>query len=149
MKRPKLFAGIIVLAAASLTTAAIAMAATSATKITLHRTSLGKLISNSHGFTLYEFTHDKPGRDSCVKIKFCASTWPPVTTKGKPVAGVGVKASLLGTIKLPNGKRQVTYNHHALYRYSGDFEPGQTDYVGVSMFGGKWNGLNAAGKAVK
>jgi hypothetical protein len=58
-----------------------------------------------------------------------------------------VKASLLGSIALPHRTaRQVTYAGHPLYTYSGDSGPAQTDYVGVSMFGGAWPALTASGK---
>jgi predicted lipoprotein with Yx(FWY)xxD motif len=60
-----------------------------------------------------------------------------------------VKASSLSTIKLPGGASQVTYAGHPLYLYSGDSGPGETDYVGVSAFGGDWDAINAAGHAVK
>jgi predicted lipoprotein with Yx(FWY)xxD motif len=144
MKRIIVLAGVLALAAAG-----VASAASSAAKIDLRKTNLGKLLVNAKGRTLYTFTEDKRNKDVCVKIKLCTSTWPPVTTKRKPVAGPGIQKSRLGTIKLPNGKQQVTYFGHPLYTYTGDFGPGQTDYVGISMFGGRWFGETAAGKAVK
>ncbi len=144
MKRIILMAGALVLAAA-----AVASAASTGSKIDLRKTQLGKLLVNSKGRTLYTFTKDTRNKDVCMKIKFCTSTWPPVTTKGKPVAGPGIQKSELGTIKLPKGKLQVTYFGHPLYTYSGDTGPGQTDYVGFPMFGGKWFGETAAGKPVK
>ncbi len=143
MKRMIVLAMVLALSAAG-----IATAASSGTKIKLRNTSVGKILTNNKGFTVYEFARDSKNKDKCVKIKFCTSTWPLVTTKGKPVAGPGVNKSLLGSIKVGK-KRQVTYNGHPLYTYSGDFEAGQTDYVGVSMYGGKWDALNAKGKLVK
>jgi predicted lipoprotein with Yx(FWY)xxD motif len=72
-----------------------------------------------------------------------------VTTKGKPVAGPGVKQRLLGTIKLKNGKLQVTYNGHPLYTYVADGAPHQTFYVNQFQAGGRWPAVNAAGKLVR
>ncbi len=46
----------------------------------------------------------------------CSAYWPPLMTKGKPVAGMGVKQSLLGTAKRGT-KLQVTYNGHPLYTF--------------------------------
>jgi predicted lipoprotein with Yx(FWY)xxD motif len=143
MKRIIVLAAVLALAGAGIAAAA------GGTKVTLRKTSLGKLAANSHGFTLYAFTRDSRNTDRCVKIKNCTSTWTPLTTKAKPVAGTGISKSLLGTIKLPSGKTQVTYSGHPLYTYSGDFGPGQTDYVGISQFGGKWYGVNAKGNVVK
>jgi predicted lipoprotein with Yx(FWY)xxD motif len=118
-------------------------------KVGLRHTSLGEILVTSSGFTLYEFTRDRGDRDSCVSVSGCSRSWPALETSGKPTAGSGVKASLLSTIKLPGGASQVTYAGHPLYLYSGDSGPGETDYVGVSAFGGDWDAINAAGHAVK
>ena len=112
------------------------------------RGSLGKIIVNGRGFTAYAFTADSRNKDVCVKRAGCTGIWPPLTTKGKPVAGPGLKRRLLGTIKLNGGRRQVTYAGHPLYRYAFD-TPGATDYVGISEFGGKWLALTASGHLVK
>lgn len=53
--------------------------------------------------------------------------WPPVITRGKPIAGRGLKSSLLGTIRRANGARQVTFAGHPLYRYVLDTRSGQTN----------------------
>jgi predicted lipoprotein with Yx(FWY)xxD motif len=76
------------------------------------------------------------GRSSCYRE--CASYWPPLLTKGKPHAGPGVRASLLGTTKRKDGKLEVTYNHHPLYYFVGDRKPGQTTGQGLNQFGAPW-----------
>ncbi len=68
---------------------------------------------------------------------------------GKAVGGPGIKSSLLGTTTLKHGVKQVTYAGHPLYTYTGDSGPGQTSYVNVKQFGGRWPALNAAGNEVK
>jgi predicted lipoprotein with Yx(FWY)xxD motif len=120
-----------------------------AAKIGVRHTSIGTILVSSSGRTLYEFTRDHARSDSCVKIKECSEIWPSLTTGGKPTAGPGVKASLLSTITLRGGARQVTYAGHPLYRYSGDSGPGETAYVGEKQFGGFWYAINAAGHTVK
>lgn len=117
--------------------------------VELRHTSLGKILATASGFTLYEFTRDRARKDSCATISGCPETWPALQTAGKPTAGSGVKASLLSTIKLPGGVTQVTYAGHPLYIYSGDSGPGETSYVGASMFGGRWYAVNSSGHAVK
>lgn len=135
-------------AKAQATRAANAQASRSA-KVGLRRTSLGPILVSSSGHTLYEFTRDHPHGNSCVKISGCSEIWPALTSSGKPSAGPGVRASLLSTIKLPGGARQVTYASHALYLYSADSGPGETSYVGEKAFGGIWYAVNSAGHTVK
>jgi predicted lipoprotein with Yx(FWY)xxD motif len=124
-----------------------ALAATSGgAMITLHKTSLGKVLSTSSGMSLYMFAADSRGKSNCDAS--CATYWPPVLTKGKPVAAAGLKASLLGTIHR-GSKLQVTYAGHPLYRFALDTKIGQTSGEGLSDFGGRWYVLSAAGSAVK
>jgi predicted lipoprotein with Yx(FWY)xxD motif len=120
-----------------------------AAKVGLRHTRLGTILVSSSGRTLYEFTRDRPRSNSCVKISGCPEAWPALQSSGKPVAGPGVRASLLSTIRLPGGARQVAYAGHALYLYSGDTGPGQTFYVGELAFGGRWYAIDASGRTVK
>jgi predicted lipoprotein with Yx(FWY)xxD motif len=119
-----------------------------AATVNLAKTARGEILVSSTGFTVYEFTKDSSGKDSCVEITGCAHFWPPLLVTGAPMAGVGVKASLLSTITLPGGESQVTYNGHPLYLFTGDSGPGETDYVGVRAFGGYWFALRRRGQAV-
>ena len=109
----------------------------------------GKVQTSRRVCTLYVFTKDGRNRDVCASIPGCPSTWSPLRTSGKALAGRGVKASLIGTITLKNGTKQVTYGGHPLYTYSGDSGPGQTSYVDFPEFGRNWPAVNAAGKEVK
>jgi predicted lipoprotein with Yx(FWY)xxD motif len=120
-----------------------------AAKVQLHNTSLGKILVTASGFTLYSFTKDPRNKNTCVKISGCSEIWRALSTTAKPIAGSGVKASLLSTITLPGGTKQVTYAGHALYLYVPAGERAETSYVGVLQFGGKWLAVNAAGKTVK
>jgi predicted lipoprotein with Yx(FWY)xxD motif len=125
-----------------------AAAGSKGAKILLRSTSKGMILTNGRGFTVYAFSRDGKNKDACAKVSGCLATWPPITTKGRPQAGKGVKGSMLGTIKL-GGKRQVTYGGHPLYGYVADSSPGSTEYVGVSQFGGSWPALKANGKLVR
>jgi predicted lipoprotein with Yx(FWY)xxD motif len=155
MKRaPLLLAGLIVAAtsvagAASSAGGAARAQDSRAAKIQLRRTGVGKVLVDSSGFTLYRFSKDPRNSDTCVKISGCTNLWPPLMSSGRPVAGPGVRAALLSTIKLPGGGRQVTYAGHPLYRYSAATEKGETGYVGAQQFGGSWYALNSAGGSVK
>ena len=125
-----------------------ATSASRAATVQLRSTHLGKILTTSSGLTLYEFTRDSHGRSACATISGCPREWPALQSAGTPTAGPGVKASLLSTITLRSGGKQVTYAGHPLYTYAED-GPGATDYVGVSAFGGHWYALNAAGGAVR
>jgi predicted lipoprotein with Yx(FWY)xxD motif len=145
---------IAVIAALALAPAAVSQGATKArtaraTKVQIRHTKLGGILADGRGFTLYAFTRDSRNRDRCVAISGCAGIWPLLKTSGPVTAGAGVRRSLLGTIKLPGGARQVTYAGHPLYLYVGDSGPGDTSYVGVQQFGGRWYAINAGGAVVK
>jgi predicted lipoprotein with Yx(FWY)xxD motif len=115
----------------------------------LKRTSLGSILVDSSGFTVYRFTKDSGAKSSCASSRECNATWPPLTNDGKPSAGPGVKAALISTIALPGGKRQVTYAGHPLYLYAPADEREETDYVGARQFGGTWLAVNASGGGVQ
>jgi len=155
MKRaPLLLAGLILAATSGAAAASSAGGAaraqdSRAAKIQLRHTEVGKVLVDSSGFTVFRFSKDPRNSDTCVKISGCTNLWPPLMSSGRPVAGPGVRAALLSTIKLPGGGRQVTYAGHPLYRYSAATEKGETGYVGAQQFGGSWYALNAAGGSVK
>jgi predicted lipoprotein with Yx(FWY)xxD motif len=118
-------------------------------KIQLRQTSVGKILVNSRGYTVYAYSRDSNGKDACQNVSHCLTVWPPVTTSGTPIAGPGVRQGLLGTIKLKNGAKQVTYAGRPLYTYLGDTGPGQTFYVNRYQLGGYWPAVNATGNEVK
>jgi predicted lipoprotein with Yx(FWY)xxD motif len=145
MKRSYLPVSVLVIVAAASAFAVTTATARSRPTVRLAKTALGRILVTNSGRTVYSFARDGRNRDRCVQISGCASVWPPVTTSRGLIAGAGVRRSLLGTIKLANGRRQVTYAGHPLYTYSGDTGPGQTDYVGAFQFQGVWSALNASG----
>ena len=134
------------LAASALVASTAAGAATGPAKVAIGKSPLGRILVDSKGITLYDFVKDKHGTSSCYGA--CAALWPPLITKGKPHAGHGVRASLLGTTKRKDGKFEVTYNHHPLYYFVTDRKPGQTTGQGVNQFGGPWWVLSPAGKEI-
>jgi predicted lipoprotein with Yx(FWY)xxD motif len=140
---------VVVTAVAASTVTAVADAGATRAKLQLRKTSVGTILVNAKGFTVYAFTRDGRNKDVCVKISGCAGAWPLLATTGKALAGPGVKSSLIGTITPKSGVKQVTYAGHPLYSYSGDSGPGQTSYVNFSQFGGNWPALNAAGQEVR
>jgi predicted lipoprotein with Yx(FWY)xxD motif len=135
-------------AVASAAAFAVASPAAGAATVELRQTNRGMVLTNSAGFTLYEFTSDHKHKDFCVTISGCPESWPPLTVMGAPTAGPGLKANKVGTIMLPNGSMQVTYYRHPLYGYRGDTHPEETSYFGAFAFGGNWYGVTAKGRPV-
>jgi predicted lipoprotein with Yx(FWY)xxD motif len=137
---------ILIAAVGSASVAASASAASGGTTVMVQRSALGPIVVDSRGITLYDFPADKGIVSSCYGA--CAALWPPLVTKGKPIAGTGVKASLLGTTKRKDGKLEVTYNGHPLYYFVSDRKPGQLTGQGLNQFGAPWWVLTPAGKEI-
>ena len=141
-------AAVAVLAAAVfflLPTATHAAQAKGAT-VSTAKTSLGRILVDSRGRTLYLFGKDKRGESACSGQ--CAANWPPLVTSGKPRVTNGARASLLGTTKRADGRMQVTYNHHPLYTFVKDTKKGQTNGEGIQAFGGTWYVVSPAGSKI-
>jgi predicted lipoprotein with Yx(FWY)xxD motif len=143
---------LIALAAAGVVSATAALAfaggnaATRGATVKIAGSSLGRILVDGKGVTLYDFVKDKGTTSVCYGA--CAALWPPLLTTGKPVAGSGVRPSLLGTTKRTDGKLEVTYGGHPLYYFVTDRKAGQTTGQGVNQFGGPWWVLSAAGKEI-
>ena len=68
---------------------------------------------------------------------------------GRPVAGSGIQASKLTTTRRSDGKRQVVYNHHPLYRFVADTKAGDTNGQGLTAFGASWFVVSPAGSQIR
>jgi predicted lipoprotein with Yx(FWY)xxD motif len=96
--------------------------------------SLGLILTDSAGLTLYIFDRDTPGVSNC--SGGCATTWPPLLlAEGDPIAPPDLPGTL-AVITRADGGRQVTYNDQPLYLYVRDQQPGDTTGEGV---GGVWH----------
>lgn len=115
--------------------------------VSLHSTDLGKVLVNAQGRTLYLFLKDRNGKSACTGR--CAQYWPPLSARGKPTAGAGVKPAWLATVRRADGRMQVTYRRHPLYLFALDKRAGQTAGEGMSAFGAKWYAVAANGAAVR
>ena len=120
--------------------------ASSVATVSATSTSLGMVLVDGSGWTLYLFEKDQPNQSACAGA--CAAAWPVDQTSGTPKAGSGVTASMLGTITRSDNTTQVTYNKHPLYDYAGDSGAGQHNGQGVDAFGARWFAVTPAGGAV-
>jgi predicted lipoprotein with Yx(FWY)xxD motif len=134
--------------AASATREGSASQAQSRATVKVSQSKLGRILVDARGRTLYLFTAETSGTVVC-KSDFmgCTRVWPPFLTTGKPRAGAGANARLLGTIRRtkPAGL-QVTYKGHPLYFYSADKKPGDT--LGQKYFQ-VWYVVSPKGTAIK
>jgi predicted lipoprotein with Yx(FWY)xxD motif len=111
------------------------------------KTSLGQILIDSRGRTLYLFEKDRKSKSACAGQ--CAAFWPPLIATGKPRALGAAKASLVGTTRRADGRLQVTYNHHPLYTFVKDTKKGQTNGEGVNAFGAGWDVVSPAGAKIE
>jgi predicted lipoprotein with Yx(FWY)xxD motif len=108
----------------------------------------GRALTDTRGFALYRFTHDRSSRSTC--HGGCAAAWPPYIVKRRPTTtGRGARASLLGSVRRSDGRLQVTYAGHPLYYYVGDRRAGQVLCQAVTEFGGTWYVVAPDGRAIR
>jgi predicted lipoprotein with Yx(FWY)xxD motif len=112
--------------------------------IKISMSSLGNILTDQSGRTLYAFTNDKNGASSCTGG--CIATWPALASKEKVTAAAGVNPALLKETKRAEGTGQATYGAWPLYYYAGDMGPGDVDGQGVD---GVWFVVGADGKLIK
>ena len=108
----------------------------------------GQILASSSGHTYYMFEPDTSKTSACYGA--CAGVWPPVTVAGSaspPVTGNANKA-LVGTIVRTDGTKQVTYNGHPLYTFTGDSGPNLTNGQGIDHFGGYWYVMGVDGSVI-
>jgi predicted lipoprotein with Yx(FWY)xxD motif len=116
------------------------------TVVSTRDTSLGQILVDAQGRTLYLFQNDTGPASTCNGS--CASYWPPVPVTGQPHASGKAAATWIGVVSRSDGKRQLTYAGHPLYYYVGDSKAGQANGQGLNQFGARWYVLNPAGVAV-
>jgi len=128
--------------------AASASATTPGGVVGVATTSLGPVLVDSKGFTVYLLTADTPGRSTCSAA--CLPYWPavpaPAGTGVPSVHGISVP---LATTKATNGALMVTAGGWPLYTFVKDKAPGDVAGEGVKSFGGTWYAISPSGVAVK
>jgi predicted lipoprotein with Yx(FWY)xxD motif len=136
----------------STTTSATTTTASPATKsISLAVRTLptvGAVLVNAEGHTLYTFAPDQHSKVTCVSS--CAAVWPPLKlASGETAAGPPqLKASLLGSDADPEGGRVVTYAGWPLYTYAADSAAGQDNGQALEANGGRWYVIAPSGKVI-
>lgn len=91
--------------------------------------SVGAVLTNAEGMTLYKFDKDADGKSACYDK--CAENWPPLLAP----AGAAPEDDF-GLAKRQDGSMQWTYYGHPLYLWKNDAKPGDVTGDGV---GGAWH----------
>jgi len=105
-------------------------------------TSIGTVLVNAQGHTLYWFAKDTSTTSNCTGT--CATYWPPVLGQPKAASGASLPMSF-GTIKRAGGQVQATYDGHPLYTYASDTSAGMTSGNGLNLSGGLWWAMTPSG----
>jgi predicted lipoprotein with Yx(FWY)xxD motif len=116
-------------------TAAATTAATSATTTSLQFATdptLGKILTDGNGMTLYQYAKDTKDTSACTGQ--CATAWPPLSASATPAAPAG-DSGTIGLITRPDGTKQVTYNGLPLYHFAKDTKQGDATGQGLA---GAW-----------
>ena len=117
---------------------------TSSAVLTTADSSLGEIVVDGEGMTVYMFDNDTQGADVSVCEGECATNWPAVTTDSDTPEVEGVTGEV-GTIEGVDGSTQVTLNGWPLYYFIGDEAAGDTNGQGVQDV---WWVLTPAGEKI-
>ena len=129
-------------ASASEAPASASASAAAGAEIKLADSSLGQIIVDSAGKTLYMFTPDEAGTPTCYDQ--CAAAWPALT--GEATAGTGLDASKITLVDRTDGTKQVKYGNWPLYYFANDAAAGDTNGQGLND---KWYVVGADGEPIK
>ncbi len=117
----------------------------SADALQVKDTSLGKVVTDSKGMTLYMFDKDTQGGPTSSCTGECLVAWPPLFAGEDDPEGKDISADF-ATISTPDGRQQVTLDGWPLYYYVKDKAPGDVTGQGV---GDVWWVLGPDGSLIK
>jgi len=126
-------------AAAGQPSSAPGLPAKGTTVLIVEHSKLGWVLATAKdGLVVYTYTGDtKGGMPTCTGP--CAAVWPALT--GIPmVSSADTLPGTLGTVTMPNGAKQITYNGYPLYLFKGA-GPFSTKGQGLE---GKWHVIKLA-----
>jgi predicted lipoprotein with Yx(FWY)xxD motif len=119
--------------------------AASSAALTTARTSLGTVVVDGKGRTVYSFDKDTIGAATSACTGVCVGLWPELTTTSSAPKVSGVTGKV-GTAPTTGGARQLTLDGHRLYTFSGDSQSGQ---VNGEAYMNQWWVLAPSGQLIK
>jgi predicted lipoprotein with Yx(FWY)xxD motif len=102
------------------------------TAIDVGNTSLGKVLVDANGRTLYGFARDTNGTPTCNGT--CAQVWPPVIVSPGWTASPAAQGANLHTVKRDDGQLQLAAGKWPLYTFASDQARGDVTGQGVENF---------------
>ncbi|NNH06885.1 hypothetical protein HLB10_07220 [Cellulomonas fimi] len=94
-------------------------------------TSLGEVVVDGEGMTVYYFLQDEPGSGTSACTGDCLMAWPPVLAESEEPVVEGVTGDV-GTIETPDGEHQVTVDGRPVYLFAQDAAAGDVNGQGVN-----------------
>jgi predicted lipoprotein with Yx(FWY)xxD motif len=109
--------------------------------LSVAQTSLGKVLVDGQGMTLYRLSAD--GRDHSTCTTQCLQFWPAVSPGGAEQG-----AATTGRTATPDGTAIATVAGRPVYTFSQDHQPGDVNGEGLTEFGGTWYAVSPTGRSV-
>jgi predicted lipoprotein with Yx(FWY)xxD motif len=112
----------------------------------VRQTSLGPVLADRDGMTVYLLTSDKPNTSLCNAQ--CLTYWPAVAAPKSAGNLPGITARL-STTKSTAGTPMATAGGWPLYTFVNDRAPGDVTGEGMASFGGVWYAVSPSGQPVR
>jgi predicted lipoprotein with Yx(FWY)xxD motif len=112
-----------------------------AADLTVADSSLGQIVVDAAGMTLYFFDNDVAGSGQSSCSGQCATMWPAAHPAGTEPVADGITADV-ATITGTDGQPQITIDGRPVYTFANDAAPGDVNGQGV---GGIWYVIGADG----
>ncbi len=113
----------------------------SGSALSIAQTSLGKVLVDSQGMTLYVLSADGMNQSTCSTQ--CLQFWPAAAP-----SHAGKLAAMSGRTTTPDGTAIATVDGHPVYTFSQDQKPGDVNGEGLNEFGGTWYAASPTGQPV-
>jgi predicted lipoprotein with Yx(FWY)xxD motif len=113
---------------------------------------LGMAVVDGRGHTVYVLTTDGKTNAPCDDESGCTKVWPDLALPdgtAAATAGPGLKASLLGTMKVSGSTETYpTYGGWLMYEFVMDKGAAESHGEGIKSFGGTWYALSPDGTPI-
>ncbi len=106
-------------------------------------TTVGDVLVDEAGLTLYGFLNDTDGEPTCDDA--CADAWPPLVVDG-PDLPDGIDPETFSVVERSDGSFQLKAGEWPLYRFAGDSAPGDVNGQGS---GDVWFAAASDGSLIK